>query len=496
MAPYQLNFNRSLGFAVTFLLILLAAYRLNDEIKSTKNLIVTQSRSTYGQRDVSNTETSSKYSTVKKCISREHPLKSNYTAPFLHPSQWMDGNGDIYSGMWWQSIPSMLQTNYSKLGFLEAVSFKSFQNNKRVVQTVDWLDVNVEHLSKYVKYFSGSEVEEDRVAELIYGYIERTKLEVYDVQPAISSTIAILPLRVSSLEKKNQVRLLQLQLTATLASLWAAGFPRALVVGVSHNESIAAKESFDLLEEHLAIQFMDLKYIQIDTTDMKLVPKVALARFQEIIMQSNKQQDTPINRTEQTEWLGKSNVFKWKYVYFTEPDLILHIRPEAIPSISLELERGHIINAHRLQPLPHIQQFSYILEGINSSHPNKALKIRNKVLPNAASFGSIHSLNPSSGDVCCDQGKFYPSHIDNPTSPAIKRKGCWLWEFCGFGPNTNHSDWNAIVKNHELLVMHPFLSLEQGTRIPVVHHGQRVCTARRDGTICSNLDSNTNKARE
>ena len=498
--PYELNFNCSLRLVVTFLLILLAAYRLHDEIKITRDIIITQSRSIYdGQHHVSNNETFSKYSTVKKCIPRQHSLKPNYTVPFLRPSQWMKGNGDIYSGMWWQSIDSMLQTNYSKLGFLEAVSLKSFQNNKRVKQTVDWLDVNVEHLSKYVKHFSGSKVEEDRVAELIYDYIERTKQhcpEVYNVQSAISSTIAILPLRVSSLEKKNQVRLLRLQLTATLASLWAAGFPRALVVGVCHNESIVARESFNLLEEHLTIQFMDLKYIQIDTTDMKLVPKVALARFQEIIMQPKNPKDTPINITEQTKWLGKDNLFRWKYVYFTEPDLVLHIRPEAMPSLSLELARGHIINAHRLQLLPHIQQFSGIVESIDSSHPNKASKLRNKVLPNAASFGSIHSLNPSSGDVCCDQGKFYPSHIDNPTSPAIKSKGCWLWEFCGFGPNINHSDWNAVVKNHELLVMHPFLSLEQGTRIPVVHHGQRVCTARRDGTICSSLDSNTNKARE
>lgn len=220
---------------------------------------------------------------------------AKYSAPFISPTQWTKGEGDLYSRMWWQSIDSMMKTNYSKLTFLEAISFKSFQNNQRVIQTVDWLDVAVEHLSKYVKYFSRIRTDnlwggavEDRVAELIESYIERSKgicPHQTTRQSAISETISILPLRVASLENQYDVRFLRLQLSATLTSLWAAGLPRVVVVGVSHNESVVAKESFGLLKDNLKIRYMELEYVQIDTQEMDLVPKVSLSRFQEIITQ-------------------------------------------------------------------------------------------------------------------------------------------------------------------------------------------------------------------
>lgn len=214
------------------------------------------------------------------------------------------------------------------------------------------------------------------------------------------------------------------------------------------------------------------------------MPKVALSRFQHVISQST---DRMFNHTERIEWLGRDNQSKWKHVYFSEPDLILHLRQEAVRSLSDELEKGHIINAHRLQPLPHTQQFSDVIGRLDVSNPTAGMKLVNKLLPNKVPFASVHSLNPSSGDVCCDQGKFYPGHLEDPGTPAVKTKGCWLWEFCGFGPSANHSDWNKTVNRHRQLLMHPFLSLDDGLRIPVVHHGQRVCTPKRDGTLCPNF---------
>ena len=481
--------NSLLRLAIPLLLILSALYRLHDEIVATKGLTITQPKQHHVHLTVSRTQ-------LEKCIQVDQDEHhQNYTPSFIEPTQWMKGEGDIYSGMWWQSIDSMLKTNYSKLGFLEAISFKSFRNNERVIQTVDWLDMSVEHLSKYVKYFSGFGVDkqvssliDDRVAELIEGYINRTKknCRVAPIRSAIPTTIAILPLRVSSLEKLAEAKLLMLQLSATLASLWAAGFPRAVVVGVSQNESIVANESFNLLNNHLAIRAMDLEYIQIDTHDFGLVPKVSLSRFQQVIMQQNSNNGDQINVTEKVKWLGNR---AWEYVYFTEPDLILHIRPEAVHSLSLELQRGHLINAHRLQPLPHMQQFFDIVENMDSQSKD-SVKLNNKLLPSKAIFGSIHLLDPAKGDACCDQGKFYPSNLEDPSSTAKKGKGCWLWEFCGFGSSGNHSNlntWSSIVKRHEVLLMHPFLSIRQGTRIPVVHHGQRVCIPKRDGTSCQNF---------
>jgi hypothetical protein len=63
------------------------------------------------------------------------------------------------------------------------------------------------------------------------------------------------------------------------------GLPRVVVVGVSHNESVVPKESFGLLKDNLKIRYMELEYVQIDTQEMDLVPKVSLSLFQEIITQ-------------------------------------------------------------------------------------------------------------------------------------------------------------------------------------------------------------------
>ena len=259
----------SLRLLIPLLLVLSASYRLYDEIVSTRDLIISEPYQQFEQpiRHPANS---------KKCQPAQYDSHhSNYTVPFIHPTQWMKGEGDIYSGMWWQSIDSMLKINYSTLGFLEGISFRSFEKNERVIQTVDWLDMAVEHLSKYVKFFSGiqyrdyREAVEGRVAELIEGYINRTKQNcpgIHSESSAIQSTIAIMPLRVSSLDKQYEVRLLKLQLTATLASLWAAGFPRAVVVGVSHNESVVAQESFHLLKDHLAIRSIELQYVNVSDT--------------------------------------------------------------------------------------------------------------------------------------------------------------------------------------------------------------------------------------
>ncbi|KAL7490297.1 hypothetical protein ACHAW6_016074 [Cyclotella cf. meneghiniana] len=455
MSTHHCKLHR-LHIFVALILILSASWRLNDEIIAPKNGL----RITEPIQQHIHVPPYRPPPPPKNCSLMHRyptPYFPNYTAHFIPPSQWIKGEGDIYSGMWWQSIDAMMGTDYSKVDFLEAITFKSFENNERVIQTVDWLDLAVEHLSKYVKYFARKSREagvskafEDRVAQWIEAYIARTHCQGDRISStfnsAVQSTIAILPLRVTLLENQYDVRFLRLQLTATLVSLWAAGFPRAVVVGVSRNESVVSKESFSLLEDHLKTSFMDLQYVQIDTKDLTLVPKAAMLQFQDIVAQRKNANMSTKSDANVTVWLGNHNPSRWKYIYFTEPDLILHLRPEAIPALSIELDKNHIVNAHRLQPLPHIKQFSDIIENIASSHSKAASELWNKVLLDQASFAAVHSLNPSSGDACCDQGKFYPSHLDDPSLPAEAIENCWPWEFCGFIGNANPSDWNAVVK--------------------------------------------------
>ena len=151
----------------------------------------------------------------------------------------------LYSGTWWQSIDTMLQINYSRVRYLEEVTFLSF------LKAVDWLDLSVEHLSKYVKHFDnkwgGNDAMLKRLEEILLQYIDKAKQHYChhvavstssnDTQSPIESTIAILPIRIDSkmAGTHHQSRFIMLQLSATVASLWNVGVSRVVVAGIDDN---------------------------------------------------------------------------------------------------------------------------------------------------------------------------------------------------------------------------------------------------------------------
>ena len=499
--------------------------------------------------------------------------RSNSSISFIPPEQL---NKDIYSGMWWQSINATLETAYANSKRREDVTFLSFGNAKRnghrVLSTVDWLDLNVEHLSKYVKHFNGwssdvGELMQQRVAEILERYIAKSKETCHRqerfgssssadattaVHTAASSTIALLPLYIGSDTHTYANKLTVLQLTATVASLWNVGVPRAVVVGASNNEREAVTQMKRLLQEHLKEWPMEVEYVQLDetlyvkpTTGILNVPVEAMVQFQRALRQSTSMHlpgdGAPTNRTaaainEDTvvSWLGAKHhpPSRWKHVYFSEPDLILHVRPDVLPLLSDALHEGHLLAAHRLNPLPHMRQFhdiygtlrknnataSPVVEGAvaaadsarsktgkarskskknaaSFSVPKDAVdkersRMEGKLLPDQARFAAFHSLDPlRSGDACCDQGKFFPPNRDQPDRgiKARRQGGCFsTWETCGFANHGNHADWAGVLEQHAMLVMVPFVALERGgTGLPLVHAGQRACTPKRGpGASC------------
>jgi len=440
-----------------------------------------------------------------------------YECNFLNETQHTKGWGDVYSGMWWQSIDSMLQSNFSEVGSLEAISFQTFRNHKKVIHTVDWLDFCVEHLSKYVKHFilldsyldESKQNHHEEVRNAIQNLTTRVLQRFIDSSPKgscrqiqsyydfddaeVSSTIAILPLRITSLENDYLSHLVTLQTAATLASLDKVGIPRAVIVGVTDNEKYIAQRSFEMLKDRL----IELSYVDVGTSssekEWKLVPKLALVEFHRIISVFNENYNRRNINSTFFSWLGP-NPSRWKNIYFSEPDLILHIRPRALRSLSLELRKGHILNSHRLQPIPHMQQFADIYSNITHLNKELADRLKEVLLPNLASFSAVHQLNQfSRNDTCYDQGKFYPAHTSDPSTPLtglLKSGKCKsIWEFCGFlRPERNYSDWADLLGAHKMLLPYPLLSLEGGTGLPLVHHGQRVCIPHRAELIIDEAD--------
>lgn len=388
---------------------------------------------------------------------------------------------ELYSGMWWQDQEHFLNTSFSVQN-LEGATFNAFSKRpggyKGVRRTVDWLDFSVEHLSKYTKHLASEKKEtmvREGLVEILATYIRNVpglELSLWSPELAVYSTIAILPVKASSNQFSNEIT--KLQLGATLASLWRIGIGRAVVVGISNSERKLTTEAFELLKGKLSIRSTEFAYAEYDnstTADEKLVPRIAIKGLQHAM---RKAQDTP-DDVHVEEWLGP-DPNRWKYVYFTEPDLVLQTRQSALEAISKVLSNGHLMVAHRLELLPHQRDF-----------PTYS-KI-DRIIPDIGVFAAMHDVNPLEGDICCDQGQYYPSNRKNPKNFEKVRidGGCFtIWPHCGFsGKEEKYTDPKVVLDMHNRLLGYPIFRIKDGLGVPLVAANQRVCIPQRGPATCT-----------
>jgi len=405
---------------------------------------------------------------------------SNRTIEFLTRSNFKTHN-EIYGGMWWHSRDLFLLTSFDTITMLEHASLNAFiRHGGSTRLTRDWLDFSVEHLSKYVRHLMRDThpVTKQRVADLLAAYIRRTIH--YDMSSlddlAMNSTIAVVPFRATY----GDNQMLVLQMAATLVSLWKIGIQRILVVGLSDNEEKVSNVAFDILHDHTSLQTIELAYVTYPNAtrrDRIMVPRIALTGLQAVMRQSLGQNAT-INLDVQA-WLG-ANPTRWKYVYFTEPDLILHTRPSALSAITQVLNDGKLVVAHRLEPLPHYRNFPDMTNNTIRQVMNQ------KLLPDYGVFSAIHEVDLANGDVCCDGGRYYPANRKHPQTPEQVRKTrqCKvIWPHCGFSQSEkNYEDPAIILESHSRLLGYPLFTIKDGTGFPLVGANQRVCVPRRGPT--------------
>eukprot|EP00984_Skeletonema_dohrnii_P016009 scaffold7018_cov109-Skeletonema_dohrnii-CCMP3373.AAC.1 len=350
---------------------------------------------------------------------------------------------------------------------------------------------------------------------------------------SVQHTIAILPIRIQSASSNPQhnignydynYNLTILQTTATITSLWKQHFPRIVIAGVSPNEHAAFQEIKKVLQQQGHLQLIptvELAYVHMEgeEEDWNNVPQMAMLEFQRAIRESRREMDvigrnndvdgvdidneTNETRTSSTtdsersnnfvqSWLG-TNPKQWKHIYFTEPDLILQTRQMALPSLVQQLNKGWILTAHRLQPLPHMRQFDDIVDtAIETNNAALVRYLSQKLLPD---FGSFHHANITSLDPyrvsCCDQGNYYPANVDNPKVPVKARQAPFhcpgTFELCGFQKNVvsrrkSMVSREAMLEAHKFLMEYDLIALEEGygTGVPLVHSHQRVCRVQEE----------------
>lgn len=356
-------------------------------------------------------------------------------------SERIERTSDFYSGSWLQPAETFLSMKTSKIKNLESASFVTFvENRDRLRMTLDWLDWSVEHLSKWWKILGIFEdpVPYNTTITKLNAYIQNIRVDESDT--TMNNTIAVVAFSPWTNENTpSQARNLSIiSIAATIASLLQVGIGRVVVVGYTENDAQIVQDVFELLLKNAGSNLRPVtsytegegSITKLASTEVAFVratkeevssrfvqvnmPKAALVGLQSAL---NGRMDT----WRRGQFLGTSrNASSWKYVYFTEPDLILQTRPSALPQLRDALDQGYLLAPHRLHTLPHESDVM-------------GMKKHNRRVPMSGKFSSVIELNALEGDACCDenQGSYKPRE---KFGKCNKR-----WFMCGYGNTGDHS---------------------------------------------------------
>ena len=267
----------------------------------------------------------------------------------------------------------------------------------------------------------------------------------------------------------------------TIASMMRAGFGRIVLVTATPEDALASQKTIAMIRRQfesyqaestssktasekngnngdniLATTNTELSYV-IATKELYQAqavkihrPKAAIYGIQQALMGN-------FNASYTNQWLGTKQPHNyWKYVYFTENDLLLQARPSALPSMHQALEDGLVLFPYRLLKLPHELDLTNA-EGTKYNGTNI-------ILP--AKYDNILSLNGEE-DMCCDGGKDDPEW--NIATKVPGEKGCrtFFWA-CGFLNHTMNSKLTDDHKHRRVLKHAPFYRIEQGSNIVTI----------------------------
>jgi len=431
-----------------------------------------------------------------------------------------------YSGMWWMSREQFMQINVKEIDYLEAATFVPFQGwfgLDRVLLTRDWLDCSVEHLSRYSKMIRNLDVKSfHRKIAILQRYLSRSRTSSDSSSSSssvASSTLAIVsfyvrpgPMTIDDLAPPNGTTIKipfrgavfdLYALAATLLSLWKAGIPRIVVVGNVRPTPPQVTLAFQLVYHAIATTGTTMTQSSPssssppppssnettdETTGQPPPPPLPLFSLHYVLAHNiqpivkkgsshttilprhaidNLQQAMLGNLTNAYELLG-NDPSRWKYVYFSEYDLMLHTRATALPALAERMQAGFAIAAHRFQPLPHKVDYP------NHHWPGQ-------LVPSLGTLGTFYDLNAET-DACCYIGDYQPGRANLPTNSSCRPVE---WYGCGLRHDLPaHSE--VVQEYYQRLSQYPMIRLVDGLLVPLVNEHARVCLPSRRGT-CSHM---------
>jgi hypothetical protein len=334
---------------------------------------------------------------------------------------------DMYGAAWWQSIDRFMQDDYRRMWTLEDGTFRPIyaagNGSLDVRMTIDWLELAVEHWSDYHRLLDANASQ--HVIAKLADYVSATTTAATTSTTssssnttitAMQSTLAVLPFQACNKDERVELRVngnfCTTALTATIASLVRQGVGRVVVV-TSYDDHSVVQDAID----DLARRFAPTTTIVVIPTNIitvgkwKHMPKTALVGLYEAW------------RVQNTTWLGSSNNPRdtIKYIYYTEPDQIL-IGQLSTSAMQYTMDRHHILVPHRLEVMPHEDDF-------------RDIETASVKIPSSSS--STHrddddDPNPivvlDAPGACCDSGR----------KQRVQRcPGELAWYKCAFPPHNN-----------------------------------------------------------
>lgn len=359
---------------------------------------------------------------------------------------------DAFSACWWQSVSDFLAVpDLAKMtGSPEGASFDVLiHHSDRVRMTRDWLDLGVEHMSKWwrlaldhndavpstvekiVNIFQRYTYSTDRL--IFYEHMVRAgdTAERQIAREVTSSTLAVI-----AYMPDNEQEITVWSLASTIMSLIQVGIGRVVVSGHQETDRELVAKAFSHVK-HATRDWDDGDAVasRVDfcisanaTTGIQdtiyNVPKAVMKRLRQVLLDPRVDLQKRSKRRVGSEsldcWLGKgvkSDPDRWKYVFLAEPDTVLATKPHALPGLTEALRGGAVLAPHRYQPLPHASDFAGV-----SGMGKKA-----NVLPSVSPFRDvveIDSFSRTRSNSCCDRGKF---------KPFLLHEDCGsFWWMCGY----------------------------------------------------------------
>lgn len=426
---------------------------------------------------------------------------------------------DAFSDSWYMNTELFLNSKQKmdEIDGVEEACFLMFDGKEdKVRMSLDWLDLSVEHMSKWWRTVGApqNEYANRRVVAYFTEYsathLKGAAAEEYEPYRALlRPTVAVVAFqeyaepgsRHNEQLNRRSRDLTLASLAATISSLVQVGMGRIVVVGHDQNrarEEPQIMEAFELLAARAnetssageaatsgnerVVRGSQLAYVTVPTDMVRTdfiqvnVPRGALLGLHYAF--------TGNNHSWTRAWLGEDtlNPLKppesmWKFVYLTEPDTFLHTRPRTVATLARMLHDGYVLAPHRLQPIPYQSDFpnstawhTLLGEAQVSSSPNP----------------TIATLDANTHACCDDQRGVY-----RPGSHQAVGSNCGdFWWLCGFnneitGEEEKFGNHSRILDNYHLM------RLRQGTGVTTLagsEHGRR-CIPVANG-VCQRMARN------